>query len=268
MGVQVGLELALLYPEKVAHLVLVNGAHGQVFHSAFQPIVRLPIVHDVARAGAAYAASHPRILRAVRSLALPLIPTVVRLYVWLMGSRLLKQSQFFGKRYMEKTLTDLLNHVCDDEKTMETYLWLFQELNAHSAYHHLGFVRQQTLLISGLFDVLLPAYHMWEMERRMPHARHVCDRWSAHFTLLEHPEVLLQHLQTFLAERGLLEVGKLPFPARPKQAAPPKRSAGGQGEHPPCTEFARKDATACATLTMGAWNSEHRCRQHCLGVSA
>lgn len=205
MGVQVALEFALLYPEQAGHLVLVNGAHGQVFHSALQPIMRLPIVHDVARAFMTYIAARPWILRRFRSMALYLIPTVVRLYVWLLGSRLLKEQRVFGDRYVEMTFLDLLNHLCQDEKTMATYLWLFQELNAHSVYHLLGFVKQEALLISGLFDVLLPAYHMWEMERHMPHATHVCDPWSSHFTLLEHPEIVLQHLREVLLQWNLLK---------------------------------------------------------------
>mmetsp|Transcript_118739 Transcript_118739/g.369944 ORF Transcript_118739/g.369944 Transcript_118739/m.369944 type:complete len:460 (+) Transcript_118739:108-1487(+) len=258
MGVQVGLEVALLYPEKVGCLVLVNGAHGQVFHSALQPVVRLPILHDVVRAAFAYAATHPWILRTLRAMSLPLIPTVVRLYVWLLGSRLLKHSQFFGKRYMEKTLVDLLNHLCDDEKTMETYLWLFQELNAHSVYHLLGSVHQQTLLISGLFDVLLPPYHMWEMERQMPHARHVCDRWSSHFTLLEHPEVVLRQLQAFLKEQGVLEAGAQPGSPSPGKAAARQRTE--------CEECCQQPCTEAGKGKEGVRQSELQCHQRCLAA--
>jgi len=227
MGVQVGLEFALLYPEGARRLVLINGAHGQVFHSALQPIVRLPIVHDVARAAMAYAATHHRILRILRSIALPLMPTVVRLYVWLLGSRMLKERHIFGNRYVETTLIDLLNHLCQDEKTMETYLWLFQELNAHSVYHLLNFVQQDTLLISGLFDLLLPAYHMWEMERRMPQAVHVCDWWSSHFTLLEHPETVILHMNAALKRWGLLEMYPEDFVPAPRDedAAGNRRNA-------------------------------------------
>mmetsp|Transcript_81421 Transcript_81421/g.264343 ORF Transcript_81421/g.264343 Transcript_81421/m.264343 type:complete len:426 (-) Transcript_81421:9-1286(-) len=204
MGVQVGLEFALLYPDAAGRLVLINGAHGQVFHSALQPIVRLPIVHDVARAAMMYVATHPAILRTLRRVSLFLIPTVVRLYVRCLGSRLLKVSRIFGNQYVETTLVDLLDHLCQDEKTMETYLWLFQELNAHSVYHLLGSVEQDSLLISGMFDILLPPYHMWEMQRRMSRATHICDCWSSHFTLLEHPEIVLKYMRSSLMQWGLL----------------------------------------------------------------
>jgi len=205
MGVQVALEFSLLYCECAGRLVLINGAHGHVLHSALQPIVRLPILHDVCRAAIEYAATHPQILRSIRRVALALIPTVVRFYVWLLGSRMLKDVHVFGKRFVESTLTDFLNQLCESEKCMATYLWLFQELHAHSVYHLLPSIEQESLLIAGLFDLLLPAYHMWEMERRMPHAKRVCDRWSSHFTLLEHPEVVLKHLTAALMRWGLLE---------------------------------------------------------------
>jgi len=204
MGVQVGLEFVLLYPEMAQQLVLMNGAHGQVFHSALQPIIRLPIIHDVARAVIGYAAAHPGILRVLRRVAMVLIPTAVRLYVKLLGSRLLKDVKMFGERYVEATFTAFLNHITATEKSMASYLWLFQELNAHSIYHLLGCIEQEALLISGLFDLLLPAYQMWEMQRCMPHAVHFCDHWSAHFTLLEHPEFVLRHLNDALLRWGYL----------------------------------------------------------------
>lgn len=249
---EIGLEFALLYPERANHLVLVNGAHGQVFHSALQPIVRLPIVHDVARTAMSYAATRPKILRTFQKLALPLIPIVVRLYVWLLGSRLLKQCKIFGDRYVERTLLDLLNHLCQDEKTMETYLWLFQELNAHSVYHLLGSIQQQTLLVSGLFDLLLPAYHMWEMERSMPHATHVCDCWSTHFTLLEHPEVVLLNLDLMFARWELLEssAGEKPIEAGP---------AGGRNAVSPIEE--EEEATACASAEARHLKQEPSCTE-------
>ena len=36
------LELSLLYPDAVGLMILLNGFHGHVFQTAFQPLVRLP----------------------------------------------------------------------------------------------------------------------------------------------------------------------------------------------------------------------------------
>jgi hypothetical protein len=45
-GVQVGLELASLFPEKVGKLVLLNGGHGQLLHAFGQPFFRVPLIGD------------------------------------------------------------------------------------------------------------------------------------------------------------------------------------------------------------------------------
>jgi len=43
---QVGLEFAALHPERVHRLVLLNGTHGKVFQTAFQPFFRVPMIND------------------------------------------------------------------------------------------------------------------------------------------------------------------------------------------------------------------------------
>jgi len=44
MGVQVSLEFASLYPERVQKMVLCNGGHGNLLHSGLQPLFRIPMV--------------------------------------------------------------------------------------------------------------------------------------------------------------------------------------------------------------------------------
>ena len=46
-GVQVGLELAGLFPNRINKLVLLNGAHGHILHSLLQPFFRLPFLGDL-----------------------------------------------------------------------------------------------------------------------------------------------------------------------------------------------------------------------------
>eukprot|EP00929_Paragymnodinium_shiwhaense_P034428 TRINITY_DN18735_c0_g1_i1.p1 TRINITY_DN18735_c0_g1~~TRINITY_DN18735_c0_g1_i1.p1 ORF type:complete len:264 (-),score=32.92 TRINITY_DN18735_c0_g1_i1:750-1541(-) len=47
MGVQVALEFALLYPEQVRAMVLLNGTFGHALQTAFQPLLKVPYVGDV-----------------------------------------------------------------------------------------------------------------------------------------------------------------------------------------------------------------------------
>ena len=68
------------------------------------------------------------------------------------------------------------------------YLRMFQELDAHSVYHHLREIPHPTLLISGSLDPLTPAYQSREMLRKMPNARQVRFPLGTHFVLLEYPQ--------------------------------------------------------------------------------
>ena len=44
MGVQVSLEFAANFPERVGGLVLLNGTYGQVMSTGFQPLVSIPFL--------------------------------------------------------------------------------------------------------------------------------------------------------------------------------------------------------------------------------
>eukprot|EP00656_Telonema_subtile_P014760 TRINITY_DN17632_c0_g1_i1.p1 TRINITY_DN17632_c0_g1~~TRINITY_DN17632_c0_g1_i1.p1 ORF type:complete len:325 (-),score=60.53 TRINITY_DN17632_c0_g1_i1:614-1588(-) len=46
MGTAVAFETCLLFPQKVSSLIILNGFHGHVFHTAFQPICRFAFVAD------------------------------------------------------------------------------------------------------------------------------------------------------------------------------------------------------------------------------
>jgi pimeloyl-ACP methyl ester carboxylesterase len=81
-------------------------------------------------------------------------------------------------------------------------LRLFQELDGHSAYHLLPDIDAPTLIISGLLDMLTPAYQSREMARRMPNAEHVALVRASHFALMERPEVVVPAIERFLSGRA------------------------------------------------------------------
>ena len=56
------------------------------------------------------------------------------------------------------------------------------------------------LIISGLFDCFTPAMASFEMKRRLPNARHYCDPFSSHATLLENPIVALDEIDSFILD--------------------------------------------------------------------
>lgn len=191
MGVQVSLDLAATFPERVAGLVLLNGTYGQVLSTGFQPLVSVPWLpkrlHDVLD----WLQDHPEVARGLARVSrLAEIPT------WLL------MRMTAGPRASE--LTPLLTRYMDDVlgPSFPNYLRLFQELDAHSVFHMLRHIHAPALIVSGALDALTPAFQSRQMARRMPNAEHIELVRSSHFSMLERPEVVIPAMQRFLAERA------------------------------------------------------------------
>ncbi|MCB9739301.1 MAG: alpha/beta hydrolase [Deltaproteobacteria bacterium] len=190
MGVQVSLELAARRPERVRSLVLINGTYGQVFSTAWQPLLRLPIPHTLWHRGMETFIEHPpamAVLRAVaRTPAEAAFAVRKRVMPWRTSLRTLGLRQYMR----DVTLTNTAN-----------YLRLFQELDAHSAYHLLPTLQQPTTIIAGRYDPLTPSYQSREMAARIPGAElHVLH--GSHFVLMERPERVLGLLRDHLEKIG------------------------------------------------------------------
>ncbi len=80
-----------------------------------------------------------------------------RIYSFFFGSPLMRS--ILGPDYLADFMESYLGDMCQTsaQHTLN-YLRLFQELNAHSVYHLLPHIEQPTLVVSGLLDVLTPAY--------------------------------------------------------------------------------------------------------------
>jgi len=187
MGVQVSLEFASLYPDRVDKLILLNGTHGHALTTGFQPLFRLPwfqkIFHELIDALRDRKGLH-RVLAAIctSSLNLDLIGGGY--------ARLRKQQRIKAlyRQYMEDIFaTDFGN-----------YLRLFQELDAHSVYHHLRSILHPALIISGGLDYLTPAYQSREMHRKMRASEHMHLGLGTHFVLVEYPDQVTDRIARFL----------------------------------------------------------------------
>lgn len=192
----------LIYPERIDSLVLLNGAHGKVFSTAFQPLFRIPLVSDVAYTLVEALLEKPHYVTNARRIMAPILAVFLPIWCRLFGSTLLKG--LFGADYLNRFADEYLGGVCKTDKTLRNFLRLFQELDSHSARHLLTTIEHPTLIITGLWDVLTPAYHGSEMCRRMKNARHVNDIWSSHATLMEHPELVIHELDAFFRSRRRL----------------------------------------------------------------
>lgn len=199
MGVQVALELTLLYPEAVEALLLMNGAHGHVFSTAFQPGVRLPYVGGIADWIAHKVVSgdaHSTFSTVHWMLQSRPARAFFSGFARVMGSE--EWSQASSDDYYNDLVSVYFSGVLRNEDTSDHYCRMFQELDAHSVYHLLDTVQTPALLVSGMLDCLTPAYHMSEMASKMKNAKHVMDWKSSHATIMENPSFLINAAEDFL----------------------------------------------------------------------
>ncbi len=190
MGVQVALEAAAIHPAAVAGLVLLNGTYGHVFSSAFQPGLRLPFlpryIHDLLE----FLQQHPEAATLFRRVSKATTFSVLGLFMLLHGRRALTF----------RPLLEQYTHDIFQPEDFVNYLRLFQEIDAHSAYHYLREIEAPSLILSGRWDLLTPPYQSREMARKLPHSRHVHVRDGSHFLLVEKPSTILPEIRTFLQQ--------------------------------------------------------------------
>lgn len=191
MGVQVSLELAILHPERVAGLVLLNGTYGHAFSSGFQPIAPLPFVSRWAHRAIEFFAERPHLTDKLAAAYRAGMTPAMALF-WLVSQAPAERTRRLLERYRDDVF---------GRGTFTNYLRLFQELDAHSTYHHLNEITAPSLIVSGAFDLLTPAYQSREMARRLPDAEHIALTRASHFVLVERPEVVAPAIVRFVEER-------------------------------------------------------------------
>jgi pimeloyl-ACP methyl ester carboxylesterase len=191
MGVQIGLELAATHPERVRGLVLMNGTYGHALSTGFQPLFSLRFVPKRLHAAVEWLRRRPRAADALAFAARGAEWPVAGLLALTAGARAPALAPFV-RRYFDGVLGPCFGN----------YLRLFQELDAHSAYHLLPEIAAPALVVSGLLDVLTPAYQSREMARRLPRAELLALPRASHFALLERPDVLVPRVAAFLQGLG------------------------------------------------------------------
>jgi len=191
-GVQVGLELAALFPERVGKLVLVCGAHGQCFSSCFQPLFRVPVLPSLLHYALLIVDHQCPWLWSVLGQFASQYQNMIRV-IFLKPFDFLRRADYewFGLRY----ILDIFAH---GELHTRNYICLIQQLDTHSCFHLLDTIATPTLILTGFLDVLTPSYHSFEMARRMPNAKLVVYNLGSHFILVEYPLDIAKQISTFL----------------------------------------------------------------------
>lgn len=191
MGVQVSLQLAASEPERCAGLVLINGTYGHALATGFQPLFSVPglpkRLHRVLEWLQEHEGARGELARLVRTAELP----VALAFGLTAGPQV-----FRHRRVLRQYFEDVLG------ESFGNFLALFQELDAHSAYHLLPSITAPALVISGALDPLTPAFQSREMAARLPDAEHVRLLRAGHFALMERPELVVPRVRAFLDTRA------------------------------------------------------------------
>ncbi|MBI5533542.1 MAG: alpha/beta hydrolase [Deltaproteobacteria bacterium] len=192
MGVQVSLEAAAVRPAAVGGLVLLNGTWGHVFSSAFQPGLRLPFLPRYMHEVVEWFQGHPEWAALLARASKATTVATIGLFWLLLGRRALEL-----RPVLEQYTSDVYR-----PDNFPNYLRLFQELDAHSAYHHLRSIDAPALVVSGRWDVVTPAYQSREIARRLRNATHLHITNGSHFVLVERPKPVLAAIRKFLETRA------------------------------------------------------------------
>lgn len=191
MGVQVSLEFAGNHPDAVGGLVLINGTYGHALSTGFQPLFSVPFLPKRLHAFLEFFRNRPELLDPVAKIArLAELPTAAA-FSLTAGPMVLRHQKMF-RQYFDDVLGP----------TFPNYLRLFQELDAHSAYHLLPDIHAPALIVSGALDPLTPASQSREMARRLPDAEHLRLLRAGHFALMERPDVVVPAVARFLEQRA------------------------------------------------------------------
>ncbi|MBF0225206.1 MAG: alpha/beta hydrolase [Desulfobacterales bacterium] len=187
MGVQVALEFASLYPENTDKLVLLNGTYGHALSTGFQPLMRMPSLSRIFHEVIDFVKNRQSLIEIISKLM------VFKPFIYPLGS-------LYGVIRGNPKIGDAIYQYVQDVfgSDFSNYLRLFQELDAHSTYHHLREIYNPTLIVWGNLDYLTPAYQSKEMLRKLPNAEKVSFLFGTHFVLLEYPEKVPRKILEFL----------------------------------------------------------------------
>jgi pimeloyl-ACP methyl ester carboxylesterase len=186
MGVQVGLELFRLAPERVASLAIINGLAGRPWDYVFN----LNLVGRLL----------PPFLRGLRSMPRS-IEAVVR-----QATRIpdpgawAKRIGLAAGTLDEQVVAELVTkmRVLD----MDTFIRLLEQMGEHDCWDRLPLIDVPTLIIAGSRDVFTPRSAAERMARRIRGAEIMLLPGATHYAALEYPEMVNLRLEKFLRERG------------------------------------------------------------------
>lgn len=183
MGVQVVLELYERHPERVSHLVLINGTYGKPFET-----VALPLAARVV----------PVLVRQLRRFHGVGGRVLSRASRWPETVLWLKRLGLVGGTLDEELFKELAAEFGGID--LDLYLRMLDALGRHDAAHVLETIQVPTLVITGDRDAFTPRQLAQQMARRIPKGEILVVRGATHYTALEYPELVNLRIEKFLRE--------------------------------------------------------------------
>jgi pimeloyl-ACP methyl ester carboxylesterase len=186
MGVQVGLEMFRVAPERVASLAMINGVAGRPWDYVFN----LNLVGRLL----------PPFLRGLRSMPRA-IEAVVRQATRLPDpGEWVKRTGLAARTLDEQVVAELVEKF--RALDMETFIRLLERMGEHDGWDLLPLIDVPTLIIAGSRDVFTPRSAAERMARRTRGSEIMVIPGATHYAALEYPEMVNLRLEKFLRERG------------------------------------------------------------------
>jgi pimeloyl-ACP methyl ester carboxylesterase len=183
MGAQVLIELFDRAPERITHLVFVNGTFGRPFETVAVPLATRII---------------PRLVRQVQR-------------HHRVGSKLLQRATRWPETLLWLKRLGLIGSTVDaelfremaadfSELDLELYLRLLRSLGDHDAARVLPQINVPTLVIAGERDAFTPRPIAERMAMRIPDSELLMVRGATHYTAVEYPELVNLRIEKFFRE--------------------------------------------------------------------
>lgn len=186
MGVQVALEMFRRHPERVSHLVLVNGVAGQVWNSVMNLGIMGELLPPVIRG----IGSVPRLAEAVTRRLVSMPETIT----WA------KRIGLAARTLDDEIFQELAGSFADLD--MQLYMRTLDKLGEHDATELLPQIDVATLIIAGDRDLFTPRSQAERMARRIPGAEIMVVPGGTHYVAVEYPELVNLRIEKFFRERG------------------------------------------------------------------
>jgi len=189
MGVQVLLEAAYRWPDRVSSLILLNGTWGRMldsFHGNTMMRSLLPLLYHLVSSRSNWIG---RLWRQIIPTQLAyLLATLTEL-----DGRLIDQEQFLP----------YLKHLATLD--LQLFVSMVGSASEQDTRPFLKFVRQPTLIMGGEKDSFTPIFLSEEIYEALPNAELVKVPGATHSLPLEHPDLVNLTVERFLVDHGILK---------------------------------------------------------------